>query len=69
MFFLLSKERGQTSGGIIDILTRLAPRDTSILYRQTQKFIKKRGKRYLQKVGGLTQKNVKLFNFSDGLIT
>jgi len=41
---LLSKERGQASGGIIDIPTRLAPRDTSILCRQTRKFIKKGGK-------------------------
>ncbi len=59
LFFLLSKERGQTSGGIIDILTRLAPRDTSILYRQTQKFIKKRGEKIFTKSGGTIPKPTK----------
>jgi len=60
--FLLSKERGQASGGIIDILTRLAPRDTSILCRQTQKFIKKGGKDIYKKWGDYTKTHKKQQN-------
>ena len=42
VFFLVSKENGQTSRGNIDILTRLAPREVSILYRQTLKILLKK---------------------------
>jgi len=37
-YFFLSKESGQTSRGSIDIPTMLAPRETSILCRQTLKY-------------------------------
>jgi len=51
---LISKEKEQTSRGVIDIPTRLAPRDTSILCRQTkQNFIKKWGKIIIK--GGATR--------------
>jgi len=53
-FFLLSEERGPTSRENNDIPTRLAPREPSILCRQTLKFIKKRGKT-VQEEGGLGQ--------------
>jgi len=52
---LISKERGQTSRGIIDIPTRLAPRETSIVCRQTQNILLKKGGKDLQKEGGLDQ--------------
>ena len=39
--FLISKENGQASSGIIDIPTRLAPQNTSILCRHTQKIYSK----------------------------
>ena len=55
LFFLISKERGQTSRGIIDIPTRLAPRETSIVCRQTQNILLKKGEKDLQKEGGLDQ--------------
>ena len=54
-FFLISKERGQTSRGIIDILTRLAPRETSIVCRQTQNILLRKGEKDLQKEGELDQ--------------
>jgi len=42
---LLSQEIGHASRGSNDIPTRLAPRRTPILYRQSQKILlKKRGK-------------------------
>jgi len=41
---LISKERGQASRGNIDIPTRLAPRETSILCRQTLENLLKKGK-------------------------
>jgi len=50
-FFLISKERGQTSRGLVDFPTRLAPRETSILCRQTRNFIKKRGKNIYKRRG------------------
>jgi len=56
---LLSKERGQTSGGIIDIPTRLAPQDTSIMCRQTRKFIKKGGKDIYKNWGDYTKTHKK----------
>jgi len=52
IFFLISKESGQASRGIIYILTRLAPRETSILYGHTQEnYIKKRGKNNYKRRG------------------
>ena len=53
IFFLLSQENGQASRRSNDIPTRLAPRRTPILCRQTQRkvLLKKRGK----KEGGLGQ--------------
>ena len=38
-FFWISQEKGQTSRRNTDIPTRLAPWGTSILCRQTKKFI------------------------------
>jgi len=51
---LLSREIGQTSGGSNDIPTRLAPRRTSILCRQSQiKILLKKGEKVHE--GGLGQ--------------
>jgi len=44
-FIYISKERGQALRGNIDIPTKLAPRETSILCRQTLEiYLKKGGK-------------------------
>jgi len=43
--FFISKERGQASRGNIDIPIRLAPRETSILCRQTLENLLKKGKK------------------------
>jgi hypothetical protein len=43
--FFISNERGQASRGIIDIPTRLAPRETSILCRQNRKKLLKKGEK------------------------
>jgi len=51
----MNKEHGSASRGIVDIPTRLAPRETSILYRQTQENFIKKDENYLQKEGGLYQ--------------
>jgi len=57
-FFLLSQEIGQTSGGSNDIPTRLAPRRTPILCRQSQiKILLKKGKKVHE--GGLGQNSQK----------
>jgi len=62
LFILISKERGQTSRGIIDIQTRLASRDTSILCRRALKILLKKGQNNYKR-GGLGQnpqkKNIK----------
>jgi len=52
ILFLINKESGPASRGIVDIPTRLVPRETSILYRQTQEnFIKKEEKNNYKRRG------------------
>jgi len=51
----MNKEHGPAWRGIIDIPTRLAPQETSILCRQTQENFIKKDEKYIQKEGGLDQ--------------
>jgi len=44
---IISKERGQTSRGNINIPTRLVPRETSILCRQALKILLKKGEKVI----------------------
>ncbi|KEH22197.1 hypothetical protein MTR_7g034205 [Medicago truncatula] len=55
-FFLISKERRQTSRGIIDIPTRLASRETPILCRHALKNLLKKGKKINTKGEGTRPK-------------